>query len=166
MDERAKCLYWITVMGLCFLFIGLIMSIGADCEVLEVVVVQTILPVAHGIGLCEATFAYHPHTSAPITGALITTCPIDKNKYSDVAVCYAVARPDKYKAALLASDLTVTQKSVWVGWLIAGSTVLGCMMLAEVILLIAARRGAARRNRDDLPLLSIVSIQPMQPDRS
>ena len=146
------------------MIVGLIMTLCADCEVLEVVVVQTLSPAAHGIGLCEATFAYHPkHSSAPLAGTLVTPCPTDVDNYSDVAVCFAVGRPDKYTAALLASDLTVTRKSVPLGLLIAGSTVLICSTIGTVLMVVVARRAAARRNHDDLPLLPIATGQDRLP---
>ena len=41
---------------------GIVIAV-ADCEALEIVGVLSISPAAHGIGLCDASFAYHPSSS-------------------------------------------------------------------------------------------------------
>lgn len=83
---------------------GIILAV-ANCELLEVVSVASIRHTPHGIGLCDASFVYH---SPPMQGTLTTPCPPNLTAAADVAVCYAVAHPERYKVALLASDLKVT----------------------------------------------------------
>ena len=150
MDQVRKFPVPLYMVGLGLMLVGWNLSLRADCQVLEVVVVKTLFQAAHGIGLCEATFTYHPHSLA---GTMITSCPTDMDNHPDVAVCYAVARPHKYKVALLASDLTVMRRRVPLGLLIAGSTLLACTMLAHVLVEVLIQRAATRRNHDGMPLL-------------
>jgi hypothetical protein len=84
---------------------GIILAV-ANCELLEVVSVALIRQTPHGIGLCEASFAYHS-PPASLQGTLMTPCPPNLTAAADVAVCYPVAHPERYKVALLASDLKV-----------------------------------------------------------
>lgn len=120
---------------------GIVLSIDS-CEVIEVVGVVSLRPAAHGIGLCDAVFVYY--NAGSLTGSLTTPCPPDSNTKNngsrypsqDVAVCYSVEHPERYQAALLASDLRVLPRSVPVTMLCFGAafTVLPiiCLFVAKV----------------------------------
>ena len=114
-------------VGPALLIAGGILFSVADCESVEVVGVLALRPAVHGIGLCDATFTYYASASASasLVGTLTTPCPVNGTdiRLADVAVCYPVMHPDRYKAALLASDLVVTPHSVPLTLLLVGGGV-------------------------------------------
>ena len=96
------------VLGPSLLIAGGIEYALADCEVLEIVSVLSISPVARGLGMCDASFWYY-NSSGHLPGRLTTQCP--SNMTTDgatVAVCYPVAHPERYKVAQLEEDLEVS----------------------------------------------------------
>jgi hypothetical protein len=98
------CILCIT--GISLMLAGGRMMIWADCEVLEIVNVTSIIPIKDGIGMCDAEFIYH---NPSMHGMLTITCP--RNMAGNVAVCYSLFHPERYKASVLASGLDVKPHS-------------------------------------------------------
>ena len=120
-------------VGPSLLIAGGIVYAAADCEELEVVGVAAIRAATRGIGMCDAIFEYSPRHLA---GMLTTQCPSKTVEGANVAVCYSVAHPERYKVALLAEDLDVTPHSVPLILMGVGAAMtaipLVCMLLSMV----------------------------------
>ena len=119
--------------GPLLLLVGGIMYAAADCEVIEVVGVTAIRAATRGIGMCDAIFEYSP---MHIVGMLTTQCPAKTVEGANVAVCYSVTHPQRYKVALLAEDLNITPHSVTLTLIGVGTAMtaipLVCMLLSMV----------------------------------
>ena len=117
------------VVGPLLLIAGGVIYATADCEVLEVVNVTSLVKVPQGIGLCAATFEY---SAGP--GELVFPCPYNMTLYvnNSVAVCYPVTKKQTYTAALTRESLVVRPHSIPLSLLISGAIVTALPMTVAI----------------------------------